>query len=88
MPRLSKREIEEIVDGRNPAVDPRAGDIVRSDYPSIGDRRVTGASESQVSYYRVRPNGREYLACCLPTIWQKWCRAHRVKIIQRAGVLS
>lgn len=73
---------------RDPAIDPQRGDIVRSCYDTIGERHVTSASSCQVSYYRVRPNGVRYIGACLPSIWQKWCRAHRVEIIQRAPLSS
>jgi hypothetical protein len=71
--------------GRDPRIDPKPGDIVRSDYPSIGERHVIHANECGVSYWRIRPNGRRYDGYCLPGIWQKWCRGHRAAIIQTGG---
>jgi hypothetical protein len=68
---------------RNPETNPKIGDIVRSCYPSIGERHVTGVSDCGISYWRVRPNGKRYEGYCLPGIWTKWCRRHRVEIIQR-----
>lgn len=62
--------------------DPRPGDIVRSCYESIGERHVTGMSDWDVSYYRVKPSGKRFLGSCFKTTWLQWCRAHRVEIIQ------
>lgn len=70
---------------RDPRNNPKPGDIVRSCYDSIGERHVTGVSDCNVSYYRVRPSGKRYLGGCLPVMWQKWCRAHRVTVEQLAN---
>ena len=67
---------------RNPVLEPRAGDIVRSCYDSIGERHVLHVSPCGVKYYRVRPKGERKEGYCLPGIWTKWCRSHRVTIIQ------
>jgi hypothetical protein len=67
---------------RDPSEQPRIGDIVRSCYDTIGERHVIGVSDWDVSYYRVKPNGKRYFGHCLPTIWRKWCRAHCVTVIQ------
>lgn len=69
---------------RDPITDPKPGDIVRSIYDSIGERHVRHVNECGVSYWRVMANGRRYDGYCLPGIWTKWCRAHRVSIEQRA----
>lgn len=45
MTRLTAREIDTIVDGRDPIFDPRPGDVVRSEYPSIGERRVVHVND-------------------------------------------
>lgn len=68
---------------RNPIDAPRDGDIVRSCYGSIGERHVLHVSDCGVRYWRVRPSGKRQEGYCLPGIWTKWCRAHRVQIIQR-----
>jgi hypothetical protein len=70
---------------RDPSEHPRIGDIVRSCYDSIGERHVTGVSECGVSYYRVKTNGKRFIGYCLPGVWRKWCRAHRVSVIQRGA---
>jgi hypothetical protein len=74
---------------RDPIFEPRPGDIVRSSYESIGERHVMHVSDCGVEYLSVKlkgqPNGHRP-GYCLPRIWTKWCRAHRVDIIQRAPV--
>lgn len=67
---------------RDPTIDPQPGDIVRSDYASIGERHVLHVSDCGVKYWRVRPGGRRYEGYCLPSIWTKWCRSHRAATIQ------
>ena len=70
--------------GRDPIFEPRPGDIVRSCYESIGERHVLHVSDCGVRYWRVRPTaGEPKEGYCLPGIWTKWCRAHRVAIIQQ-----
>lgn len=67
---------------RDPTFTPKTGDIVRSCYDAIGERHVIRADECGVKYYRVRPKGERREGYCLPGIWTKWCRAHRVEVIQ------
>jgi hypothetical protein len=69
---------------RDPIVDPKPGDVVRSCYVTIGERHVTHVNDCGVTYKRVRPNGRRYDGYCLPGIWTKWCRSHYVAIMLRA----
>lgn len=70
---------------RDPLVDPRPGDVVRSSYATIGERHVTGVWDCGVNYWRVLPTGKRYLGHCLPVIWQKWCRSHRATVVQIAS---
>ena len=71
---------------RNPVLEPKHGDIVRSCYESIGERHVLHVSDFGVRYWRVRPKSKEPAeGYCLPSIWTKWCRSHRVEIIQRGA---
>lgn len=70
---------------RDPILSPKPGDIVRSCYDSIGERHVLQASDANVRYYRVRPNGARAEVNCLPSIWAKWCRSHRVEVVQRGA---
>jgi len=67
---------------RDPRINPRPGDIVRSCYESIGERHVLHVSDCGVKYYGVLQNGKRREGYCLPTIWKKWCRAHRVSVEQ------
>ena len=67
---------------REPSIDPRPGDVVRSFYPSSGSRRVVSVSECGVRYVRIDPNGIERDGYCLPGVWKKWCRAHRVRVVK------
>lgn len=69
----------------DPILTPRTGDIVRSKYDSIGERHVISANDCGIQYYRVRPTGKREIGYCLPGIWTKWCRAHRVSIEQRGS---
>jgi hypothetical protein len=69
---------------RNPADDPRVGDIVRSRYVTIGERHIIGANNCGVKYWRVRPTGKRQEGYCLPSIWRKWCRAHGITVVQLA----
>ncbi|MDE2106226.1 MAG: hypothetical protein KGL39_53900 [Patescibacteria group bacterium] len=65
---------------RDPTINPQPGDVVKSCYDSIGERHVVHVSDCGVTYRRVRPNGARADGYCLPSIWTKWCRAHRVKV--------
>jgi len=73
---------------RDPVFTPMPGDIVRSMYESIGERHVLHVSDCGVRYYRVRPKGERQDGYCLPVIWTKWCRSHRVQVIQRGAPRS
>lgn len=68
---------------RNPVFSPRPGDIVRSCHESIGERHVLHVSDCGVRYVRVRPKNEPQEGYCLPGVWTKWCRSHRVEIIQQ-----
>lgn len=67
----------------DPITDPRLGDIVRSEHPSIGERHVLHVSDCGVKYWRVRPNGKRNEGYCFRRTWTKWCRDHRVTVEQR-----
>jgi hypothetical protein len=88
MTRLTNREVDEIVAGRDPIFNPKAGDVVRSQYPSIGERHVTHVTDCGISYERRRPGLLTQQGYCLPVIWTKWCRSHRVVIVERADGVS
>lgn len=67
---------------RDPAIEPIRGDIVRSAFETIGERRVTAVVPSGVTYYIVTPRSSR-LASCRHVTWKEWCRRNRVTIIQR-----
>jgi hypothetical protein len=67
---------------RDPTFNPKPGDIVKSEHYSIGERHVVSVSDCGVRYWRVRPGGKSMMGYCLPIIWTKWCKAHRVDVIQ------
>lgn len=67
---------------RNPAVDPRRGDIVRSTIHGNGrERHVTGRNGDDVGYYAISPTQKKLMHCTLRA-WQRWCKSCVVRVIQ------
>lgn len=73
---------------RDPTLNPIPGDIVQSHYETIVERHVLHVSDCGVKYYRVVLGRDPRQGYCLPSIWTKWCRSHRVTIIQRGEVIG
>ena len=67
---------------RDHRTNPMVGDIVASSYESIGERHVIGVYDTGIKYYRVHPTHKRREGFCLPSIWTKWCRAHRTTLVQ------
>lgn len=68
---------------RDPVFNPRPGDIVRSEYDSIGERHVVRVSDNGVRYWAVHPKRANRDGICFLSNWTKWCRSHRVEVMQR-----
>lgn len=67
---------------RDPLKEPRIGDIIRSSYPTIGERHVVGVGPTDVTYIAVVAGWRNRQRNCLHRVWREWCRSNRATIVQ------
>jgi hypothetical protein len=59
---------------RDPTLDPQPGDVLRSSFESIGERRVIGRRDGWVNYIVTRLGGKPRQMRCSLMQWHTWCR--------------
>lgn len=82
----TKRDLE---NARDPAIDPRPGDLVRSTVSKNVKERIVKERKGNDIWYRAftgNAPARERL--CWITTWQDWCRANKVSAHPASGATS